>query len=131
AEVPVPDIARHLPGQLLEAPLLKLLEDQHSEDNLGRRAVATSAAALWPPLRELAEDLIDQLVLIEELVDPAEPRVEEVFWFGRNSEQHHPRERELRVSASSHPITGSRRSDDCARSASVASRRGSVIAYLA
>jgi hypothetical protein len=104
AEAPVYEASGHLPFQLGVAPVAQVLESQHPQHHLGRRARAASPGALPPPLAHHRHHRLDDLLVLERLVDFPEPGLHQQLGLGQHeAEQNHLRQLELGVSSSDIP----------------------------
>jgi hypothetical protein len=80
-----------------------VLEDEHSQNDLGRRTRPTAPGALGPPLLHAAKNLVHERFVFEQLVDAAQLGIHESF--GRRdgkTEQQNLREGELSLTAARH-----------------------------
>lgn len=102
AEVPVHEVALHLPLELLVAPILQMLENQHPKGNLGRCARATAATALRKATAHRLEDGLHQGVVLENLVDATKPRIHLLFGLEIPETKYLP-ESALPVATAKHP----------------------------
>jgi hypothetical protein len=69
AEAPVHETAVHLALELVVAPLPQVLERQHPQHHLGRRAAATATRTLREAAPQHAKDFVDQRLVFEQHVD--------------------------------------------------------------
>jgi len=112
AEPAIHQAAGDLAAQRLVAPLPHVLEHQHPQHHLGRRAVATPATALGVSPAQDRHHLIDQALVLEQKVHPPEHGVHQGLGLGqRRAEKKELCEGELSVAASNHLHYRSRRTD--------------------
>jgi len=103
AEAPVDEASGHLPLQLVIAPVAQVLERQHPQHHLGGRTRAASPRALPPPSTHHRHHPFDDLFVLERLVDFPKPGLHQPLRLRQHeTEQHHLRKLELRVSSSDH-----------------------------
>jgi hypothetical protein len=107
AEVPIDEIAGHFPLELLVAPVAQVLEHEQPQHDLGRRAASTATRALRPATPHYSNYFVDDLVVIEQLIDPSELRIHHLARTRQlRAEEHHVIERQLTAAASRrHPAT--------------------------
>ncbi len=98
AEGAVDQAAADFPLALGEAPVIEVLEDQHPEDHDHGRAQPTAGRALGPAAPEGGVDEVDDCLIVEDGVDPAQVVVPELVAVG----QQHFDEAALQVGAPDH-----------------------------
>ena len=65
-----------------EAPIVEVLEDQEAQHHGGRCPQPTASATLWVAARQGVGDAIDEFVIVEQRIDPAERGVPELVRIG-------------------------------------------------
>ena len=76
-------MATHFAFTLVEAPVVKVLEDQQPQHDGRRRPQPAPAATLRVPARQGVGDAINELLVVEQRIDPAEGRVPELVRIGQ------------------------------------------------
>jgi len=102
AEGAVDQTPAHLPLALIEAPVVEMLQDQHSQDDGGRGPEVASASALGMALGQRLGDAIDERFVVEQSVDPAEGGIPQLVGVG----QEHFHEAALPVRSPHHGASG-------------------------
>jgi hypothetical protein len=82
AEGAVDQTAAHLALALVEAPLGQMLEHEHAQDDRGRRAESPPPRALGMAPDQRVRDQLDQGLVFEERVDPAQRGIPELIGIG-------------------------------------------------
>src|SRR2546426_9194379 len=102
AERAVDQAAPHLALALIEAPVVEMLEDQHSQDHRGGRPQSAPALTLRMALGQGLRDAIDEDIVIEKSVDLPERGIPELVSVG----QEHFHEAALPVRSPHHGASG-------------------------
>ena len=102
AEGPVDQAPAHLPFALVKAPVVQVLEDEHAQHDGRGGAQAAPALTLRMAPRQGLRHPIDEALVIEQRVDPAERRIPELVGIG----QEHFDEAALLVRSPHHGASG-------------------------
>ena len=101
AEVPVDEVARHFPLELLVAPLLQVLQNEQPQRDLSGRAFTATTCALLEATAHRVENAVNQLLIVEDLVDASKGRGHQRARVRRAKENGIP-ERALAVAPTNH-----------------------------
>lgn len=83
-----------------------MLEHEQSQDDLRGRTGSTAPRALWPAASQDFEHAIDERLVVEQRVEPAQRRIHELFGSRQqDGEERGAREGELRDVAACHART--------------------------
>jgi hypothetical protein len=83
AEGAVDQAAAYVPFALVEAPVVQVLEHQHSQDDSRRSAQAPPALTLRMTLGQRLRHPVDQALVVEQRVDAAEGGIPELVGVGQ------------------------------------------------
>jgi hypothetical protein len=100
--VPIREVARDLPLQLLKAPTLQVLEHLKTKHDFGGRTVAPSPRGLRTTPSQYLVHPIDELLVVEQRVDESQNRIHQILGLAQGGGEHHFRESHLHVAPSGH-----------------------------